>query len=125
MVLGRGKSRSIEQEPLLAWYQQLFDHAMKSGDARLLVTGYGFGDPHINTILGDAILNTNLQIFILSPEPRWSFCSRIMKTERGSDLWSGVSGYFQSTLGDLFPASQDDTPEWSMLQERFFESRIR
>ena len=48
-----------------------------------------------------------------------------MKTERGSDLWSGVSGYFQSTLGDLFPASQDDTPEWSMLQERFFESQIR
>ena len=78
-----------------------------------------------NRILADAVTSANLQIFILSPQAPSTFSDKIMNSERGSEIWSGLAGYFQTTLGDLFPANQEDTPEWSVIQERFFESKIR
>jgi hypothetical protein len=125
MVIGRGKSQRIEQEPLLAWYVQLFREALCSGDARLLIAGYGFGDPHINDILADAVSSAGLRVFILSPESPAVFSDKIMNRSRGGEIWSGLSGYFQTTLADLFPANQDDTPEWLMIQDRFFGATIR
>ena len=125
MVLGRGKSQYIEREPLLAWYLDIFKTALGAGDARLLVAGYGFGDPHINAIIADAVSSANLRVFVLSPEQPSVFSEKLLRLERGREIWSGLGGYFQTTLAELFPANQDETPEWLVIQDRFFNRRIR
>jgi hypothetical protein len=119
MVLGRGKSEQIEREPLLAWYLELFERALNTGDSRLLIIGYGFGDSHINAILTNAIAKSGLKIFVLSPDPPTTMYEKLKLVE-GDGIWSGLGGYFQTSLRMLFPSNQENTPEWAYIQDRFF-----
>ena len=119
-TFGRGRISAFAN----TWYLEIFKNALRAGDARLLVSGYGFRDPHINTVIADAVTNAHLSVYVLSPEQPVAFCKNLLRLDRGREIWSGLGGYFQTTLADLFPANQDDTPEWSLIQSRFFERRI-
>lgn len=55
MVIGRGKRQQIAEEPILAAYLGLFEEVLCSSRKRLLVTGYGFQDEHINRMIATAI----------------------------------------------------------------------
>lgn len=53
VVAGGWKLDQLQEEPFLTFYSSLVRH-MHDADA-LMIGGYGFGDPHINSILENAI----------------------------------------------------------------------
>ncbi len=66
LVMGGNKTKAIGSSPLLKWYADQFDQFLQRGNTKLMVIGYGFGDPHINQALIDAA-PTGLQLFIIDP----------------------------------------------------------
>ncbi len=68
MVIAGRKLEHIQSIPLLTWYFEKFSEALATPDMHLCVIGYGFGDPHINEILTNAIVSgTLVQISIIHP----------------------------------------------------------
>jgi hypothetical protein len=51
LILGGDKSSAINKIPLLTWYQTEFARLSQQPPVRIMVIGYGFGDPHINELL--------------------------------------------------------------------------
>jgi hypothetical protein len=66
MIVGGGKAESIEREPVLTWYSQMFADLLGEPGARLMIIGYGFRDEHINECLVRSI-KRGLQIFVIDP----------------------------------------------------------
>jgi hypothetical protein len=66
LVIGGNKAASIAKQPLLEWYQKVFNARLRSKDARLMIIGYSFGDAHINQMIFSAV-EIGLKIFIVDP----------------------------------------------------------
>ena len=66
LVIGGNKPESIAQQPLLKWYHDMFQAHLCAQDARLMIIGYSFGDPHINKTIFSGI-EAGLKIFIIDP----------------------------------------------------------
>lgn len=66
MILGGGKAQAIERFPVLRWYSEVFTAALTAPDARLMIIGYSFRDPHINSVLQGA-MSKGLQVFVIDP----------------------------------------------------------
>ncbi len=64
LILGGNKPERINEQPLLRWYHEQFRGRLKIPDARLMVIGYSFGDPHINEIIVNGV-KCGLQLFII------------------------------------------------------------
>lgn len=124
LVLGQGKADIVAQEPVLHWYFQLFQKALFSGDSRLMVVGYSFRDAHVNAIIAEAVKTYGLEVFLLTPNDPVAVRDALLHSQDGADIWGGITGYFQTTFGDLFPADETETPEWRAMQGRFFGRRI-
>jgi len=122
LVIGRNKERQIANEPLLSWYFNLFKQALFQQERKLLIIGYGFGDDHINEVLVEAVERYGLKLYILSPTDPSVFKNELCKAAQvyGDQIFSGLSGYFQSSFLDLFPSNAPDTPQWKELQKKFF-----
>lgn len=121
MVIGRGKTEQIQKEPLLNYYFEVFEKALSQNQRRLLIIGYGFGDDHINNIISDAVRNHGLKIYVISPNSPGDL---FKKNKIGEDIWQGLSGYFPSTLEDIFPENpSEETQEKRNLFDVFFEPR--
>lgn len=116
MIIGKNKSALIEQEPLLKIYLELFKSVLNSGNKKLLVIGYGFGDGHINEIIWDAAKNHGLRIYIISPNPPGEFPAGnfIYDSYR---LWDSIDGYFPFLLKDIFPSNQEETVLFTKIRE--------
>jgi hypothetical protein len=116
MVLGQTKSESIQREPLLTWYLELFREVLSTGDAHLITIGYGFRDPHINSIIADAIRGFGLRLCVLTPEEPAAFRERLVApqaaggVQRGEDLWHGLYYYGQARVVDLYDARSTSLP---------------
>ena len=68
LVIGRDKTGTIAQHPILHWTYQQFEDSLHRDDTRLMVIGYGFGDEHINQSLIDAHLAGKLKmIYLVQP----------------------------------------------------------
>ena len=106
MVIGGQKKESIQKDPLLRWYFELFEQALNEGNRRLLVSGYGFRDEHINCVMARAIEGAGLELFILDPTPPDKLIGRIGKTADGSTIVDGIRGFFPLSLRVLFPRSE-------------------
>jgi hypothetical protein len=65
LILGGNKSTDISKIPLLAWYQTEFARLSQEPPVRIMVIGYGFGDPHINEIL-NAAASCGAEFFIIN-----------------------------------------------------------
>ena len=65
LVMGGNKSKTIQQHEILHWYFEKFVENLSSGDARLMVIGYSFGDDHVNRAILDAISNHRVRLFII------------------------------------------------------------
>jgi hypothetical protein len=124
MVIGRGKKKQIEEEPLLGWYFELFKEALLKNDVQILFIGYGFGDEHINEIIAKAVLEYSLGIHIICPSDVESFHIEILKKKSGAGIWKGLSGYYPQTLSQMFPADQSETQEYKDLRRQFFGINI-
>ncbi|MBI4454766.1 MAG: SIR2 family protein [Acidobacteria bacterium] len=64
LVVGTRKSEQIKAEPLLNQYFEGFRSILFRPGMRLLIVGYGFGDPHINEVLCRAISEFGLTVFV-------------------------------------------------------------
>jgi hypothetical protein len=67
LIMGGGKRQAIERFPILSWYAQQFEASLLQPNARLMAIGYGFGDPHINEVIKNAVAR-GLKIFTINPE---------------------------------------------------------
>jgi len=120
LVIGRNKLNQINQEPLLAYYFELFENVLSTEDKRLLIIGYGFRDEHINEVLADSVENHGLQIHIVTPVSFSSFQSTLSNAPYGSSILKGISGYYQHNLVQIFPPDQSESQAKRTLYESFF-----
>jgi hypothetical protein len=67
LIMGGGKRQAIERFPILSWYAQQFEASLLQPNARLMIIGYGFADPHINEVIKNAVAS-GLRIFVINPE---------------------------------------------------------
>jgi hypothetical protein len=101
LVVGRSKPQTILQTPLLRWYHQIFEQVISSGDVRLMVIGYGWGDEHINAPIAQAVRNHGLQIYSWNPaHPTKELAGR----PEGSDILAGVMGFSTRPMPEVMPS---------------------
>ncbi len=118
MVIGHGKKGRIEKEPLLSWYLTLFKEVLYSGDRKLVVIGYGFGDTHINEIIAGAIKEKGLQLHVIGPMEPEQFRNHLMclhginikLNPYGEDIWNGLYGYYPSKVTDFYDTHSATLP---------------
>jgi hypothetical protein len=130
MVIGHEKTGMIARDPLLAWYSSLFEQVLHEGDRNLLVIGYGFGDEHINSTIKNAICNSGLKLFVISPKAPEDFrrdlcgvssCNKELKPH-GQELWNGLHGYFSARVTDFYVENHVQLPPRGA---QFFRTLIR
>ena len=67
LIMGGAKAREIGQTPILNWYAKVFEEALSTQPARLMVIGCGFRDDHVNETIGRAV-ERGLKLFVIAPE---------------------------------------------------------
>ncbi|MGH9823202.1 MAG: SIR2 family protein, partial [Blastocatellia bacterium] len=120
LVAGGGKLESILESPLLNWYRDVFCTVCSAGNVRLFISGYGFGDEHINEVIGSAVKQAALGVFIHNTLPSREMQSRLASLPHGPDIWSGLIGYSSRSMFDIFPGTQEKTQELESIEESFF-----
>ncbi len=100
MVMGRRKPLTIARSPLIGWYHQVFERVLFSGDVRLMVIGYGWGDEHINEPIAEAVRNYGLQVYSWDPShPR----DLLQNMTRRDDILGGITGVFTRPMTEVMP----------------------
>jgi hypothetical protein len=116
MVIGVDKEDQIIKEPLLRHYHSLFTSALAGGKRRLVVIGYGFGDPHINLAIVHAIRAFDLRLYVISPSSPDRFRDKMSADEKNSIIWKGLGGYYPYSLSEMFPKDGAETIKWQSLK---------
>jgi hypothetical protein len=124
LVLGAAKTQIIQSSRLLHSYADIFDHSLCRSDARLMVIGYGFGDPHINASLARGA-QRGMQMFVIDPNGS-DLARSLNRTRTHGQITDGTAeealfeqcliGASRRTLREIFGA---DVVEQKKL-ERFF-----
>lgn len=117
LVLGKNKEDQIAKEPLLFSYFDLFRRVLLTPRRKLFIIGYGFRDEHINEVIGDAVVQSDLKFYVLSPKNPSIFIEKLRNIKRGNDLLNGFSGYFPYTLLETFPSDQSDSHTWKEIKD--------
>src|SRR5712692_2696439 len=79
MVIGREKLQQIHSKAILDWYLHLFTEVFSHSNRRLLVIGYGFGDPHINGVLAKSAHEGRLKLCVICPSDQESFRDTLLR----------------------------------------------
>ena len=125
LIMGAGKARDIELNPILAAYAKVFEERLSSGDSRLMAIGYGFRDGHINEVIFRAV-EKGLKFFVVDPrganlardenktrEPNKIICG----TELEAIFEKALIGSSSRSLREIF---NGDGPEFAKIM-RFFD----
>ena len=116
LIMGGGKAQEISRNPILRWYSQPFDEYLLRPNARLLVIGYGFRDPHINSSIRVAV-EKGLQVFIIAPEgaqvafelsPTRKRAQIISPTAEETMLKQALIGASRRSLAEIFGADNGE-----------------
>lgn len=67
LIMGGAKAREIGRTPLLIKYAEIFEQALCTEGAKLMVIGYGFRDSHINEAIQRGV-DRGLKLFVIAPE---------------------------------------------------------
>src|SRR5439155_13282313 len=112
MIIGGGKLTQIRSEPLLDWYYKIFKQVLSRKNQRLLVIGYGFGDPHINDVILKSVREHGLRLYVVSPHEPEDFGKR------------GIIGYCNKLFEKTYPAGNiyGSTPWAKEIQQIIFET---
>ena len=121
MVVGTEKARQIANLPLLAWYFNVLKAVLFSGDVRLMIVGYGFGDKHINTTIAEAIKSCGLRVFIWDRGSNLK--DRILARPDGPAIWKGVLSIATQPMREVFPASQEVTEVYRRIRRVLFDDK--
>ena len=113
MVIGMDKESSINREPLLKSYLEIFREALSYPNRRLIIIGYSFRDKHINEVIKDAINNFRLKVIVVSAESPRQFVDKFFGVHGtiprlpskdypfGETILSeGLTGYFPFELNE-------------------------
>ncbi|KAF0145587.1 MAG: hypothetical protein FD156_868 [Nitrospirae bacterium] len=122
MVIGRNKLNQINTEPILTEYSDIFREVLSSGNIRLFVIDYGFGDEHINQVIADAVEQNSLKLYVLNPADPAAFRDGLCKRPFGQTLFSGLVGYYPFDLSTVFPGSGGSTKEYELIHGHFFNA---
>jgi len=121
MVIGMDKEKQIQGEPLLNYYFDCFKEILSKNDIRLLIIGYGFGDEHINEVIGESIKNNNLRLYVLNPSNPEKFKNDLHRDKpHGERIWNGLTGYYPYSLSQVFPGVE--TVEYKLIQDSYFNA---
>jgi SIR2-like protein len=127
LIVGTTKSAAIEKEPLLHWYSDLFKEVLHAGERNLLVIGYGFKDPHINTVIADGIKKYKLRLYIVTPQSPDEFYDQLVPRHavvtrpidhRGQEIWDGLAGYYVRSVDQLISNEWNLLPDGEVLLDR-------
>ena len=123
-MIGNTKTKIIQREPLLRSYLSLFDEVLKTPSRNLVVTGYGFRDPHINDVIADAIRNSGLRLYVICPMQPGEFNDMLTSAAgpfcpKGHQIWNGLCGYYPASVRDLF---HHQTGELTLLGQTLFRN---
>jgi hypothetical protein len=78
----------------------VFEQVLFSGDVRLMVIGYGWGDEHINAPIADAVQNHRLQIYSWNPShPK----DMLQGRHRSDGILPGIMGFITRTMTEVMP----------------------
>lgn len=100
MVMGRRKPQIIARFPLIDWYHRVFEQVLFSGEVRLMVIGYGWGDEHINEPIAEAIRHHGLRVYSWNRQhPKDMLAGR----SRGDDILRGIMGFSIRPLTEVMP----------------------
>jgi len=120
LVIGKNKLNQINEEPLLAYYFELFKKVLLTKDKTILIIGYGFRDEHINEVLADSVKNHGLQVHIITPDSFSSFKTTLYSVPHGKSIFKGISGYYPQSLVQMFPPDQSESQAKRELYANFF-----
>ena len=70
LVMGTDKAATIQEKAILRCYADEFLRCLSMPNARLMVIGYGFLDPHINDAIVKGAQTGGLRMFIVGPAGR-------------------------------------------------------
>ena len=119
MVIGDHKALQISSSPLLAFYHQVFKRVLRTGDVRLMIIGYGFGDEHINSIIASAVQQCGLRVFIWNTQT--DFVERLKSSApHGNDILMGLITLETRRMIEVFPPDQRETESYSQIMSEFF-----
>ncbi len=118
LVVGTDKTAQIASLPLLSWYADVFRRAISAGEVRLMITGYGFGDEHVNASIADAIENHGLEVFIWNTTA--DLKARVLAAPHGVTIWRALISSASRPLIDVFPSNQAETEEYRRIRDTFF-----
>lgn len=128
MVLGAQKRESIDAEPLLRWYMDLFREVLNEQNRLLLIIGYGFRDSHINAVIADAIVSTGLKFVVVNPRATQELLQAMRFDHQcGEILERGMASHVPYTLQQIFPPEPRvvlqnvASPGWALLKRDFFD----
>lgn len=117
MVLGRDKLKRISDEPILKKYFQIFEEAISEGNKKILVIGYGFSDPHINSVLAHGARDRGLKIYVISHSSPQRWKEKVGEDlENAGSIIKGLAGYFPYSLLEMFPSDQSETIHFKSLK---------
>ncbi len=117
LVIGTQKSNLIQNEPLLSYYFDVFKKVLFSGNVRLFVIGYGFGDEHINEVIAEAVRSHGLQVLVISPQNPRDFFDMIIEKPSGRIIRDGLIKYYPYTLAELFPCEPGASPHLGDIKQ--------
>jgi SIR2-like domain len=119
IVVGRRKSLAIAGDPLLSWYHWVFYRVLASGDVRLMVIGYSWGDEHINEVISHAVRERGLKLFVWDPANPLDV---LPKVPNGRSIEPGIIGVASSPLSEVMPPNPayPETPEYDRIVRTFF-----
>lgn len=121
LIMGGHKADSIQRFPLLRWYHDAFNRALVQPNARLMIIGYSFGDPHINNAISEGA-KAGLKLFIVDPlgvgllDRRSTASGPPRRDDVGETLARGIIGASRRPLTSTFA---DDVVEHERLTAFF------
>jgi hypothetical protein len=124
LIMGGNKAREIKNHPILSWNFELFKKYLHKPDTRLMVIGYSFRDEHVNQVIEDAAVQSELELFVVDPlgvdvlnENRNPVALITAESPRFRQLKPHIIGASRRNLGAIFGS---DRAEHSKLM-RFFK----
>jgi len=115
MVIGGEKEDQIRASDLFSWYFQIFESVLQAGGVKLFIIGYSLRDPHVNAIIEKAIKTADLEIYMVDPDP----FARLDEV-KSKAIYDATIPLQYGSLGELMPASQARSNNWSSICDRFF-----
>ena len=67
LVIGGNKPEAIGRHAILKWNHEQFRAYLSKPETRLMVSGYSFGDDHINDAIEKSVDGGTLRLFIINP----------------------------------------------------------